>query len=69
MCHIFIPKSTKLFTLTTKQGGGGVIKSNHNIKRNSSLWNMISKNQQNKLRQTKNNEKKDNFSIHVKDRI
>ena len=30
---------------------------------------MISKNQQNKLRQTKNNEKKVNFSIHVKDRI
>ena len=23
MCHIFILKSTKLFTLTTKQGGGG----------------------------------------------
>ena len=69
MCHIFILKSTKLFTLTTKQGGGGVIKSNHNTKRNSSLWNMISKNQQNKLRQTKNNEKKVNFSIHVKDRI
>ena len=22
MCHIFILKSTKLFTLTTKQGGG-----------------------------------------------